>query len=112
MTPSAEKLRAIKRRMREIEADLAKRKSDYFNKGIGSPLKERAALESELADLRLARFDAEDKEASRAARVRGLRSELLRQRLADLGLEHLIAECNAIAEASVPPVDELEATHG
>ena len=39
-------------------------------------------------------------------------SELLRQRLADLGLEHLIAECNAIAEASVPPVDELEATHG
>jgi hypothetical protein len=108
----ADQYQNVRRRILEIVADLAKRKSDYFNHGIESPLRERAALESELADLRLARFDVEDKEASRAARVRGLRGELLRQRLADMGLEHLIAECNEIAEASVPPVDELEATHG
>ena len=83
------------RRILEIVADLAKRKSDYFNHGIESPLRERAALESELADLRLRRYDIEDRLNSREANVRRVRGELLKERLTALGLAHLLDECRA-----------------
>lgn len=103
-------IRKLKRRICEIEADLAKRKSDYFNHGIESPMKERAALESELASLKLVRFDLDNRESARKAEVRKLRGELLKQRLQELGLAHLVAECNEIAEATIPPIEQPEVT--
>jgi hypothetical protein len=108
----ADQLQVVRRRMREIDADLARRKSDFFNKGIEAPMKERAALEAELAELRLRRFDMEDLESKRAAQVRQRRAELLKDRLTALGLVHLIKECNDIAEAEVPPAEYSEASNG
>lgn len=100
----------VRRRIREIEAILARSKSDYFNLGIEKPLKERAALEAEMAELRLKRYDLESLENARGARVRAVRGELMKQRLQDLGLAHVFDECNALAEAQVPPVEHPEAT--
>lgn len=104
----AEQLQNIRRRVREIEAILARSKSDYFNKGIEKPIGERAALEAEMAELRLKRYDIEELDRARAATVRALRGELLKARLTALGLAHLIAECNEAAEAQVPPVEHTE----
>lgn len=112
MGERSQQLQQVRRRIREIDAELARRKSDYYNKGIEAPMKERAALESELADLRLVRLDMEDLEATRAANVRRIRGELMQQRLAELGLQHLFTECNAAAEAQVPLVEHSEVSHG
>lgn len=108
----ADQYQNVRRRILEITADLAKRKSDYFNHGIESPLRERAALESELADLRLRRYDIEDRLNSREANVRRVRGELLKERLTALGLAHLLDECRAEAEAAVPPIEQDEVAHG
>ncbi len=105
----SEPLQSVRRRVREIEAILARSKSDYFNLGIERPMKERAALEAEMAELRLARYDMEDLEAVRASKVRNLRSEILKARLVALGFATLFAECNAAAEAQVPPTEHTEA---
>lgn len=107
----ADQLQNIRRRVREIEAILARSKSDYFNKGIEKPLKERAALEAEMAELRLKRYDMETLDARRASTVRKLRSEILKARLTALGFATLFAECNAEAEAQVPPVEHAEVEH-
>lgn len=101
----AARLLNIRRRIIEIEAILARSKSDYFNKGIETPLKERAALEAEKAELRLMRYDVESLENARQARVRALRGELMAKRLAAMGLQRLYDECHAEAEAAVPPVE-------
>ena len=108
----AEQILNIRRRIREIEAILARSKSDYFNLGIEKPLKARAALEAELADLRLMRFDMEDLERARQSKVRVMRAELLKARLKEMGLLHIFTECNAEAEEAIPPVEHLEVNHG
>lgn len=108
----AQTLLNIRRRVREIEAILARSKSDYFNLGIEKPLKERAALEAEAAELRLMRYDIEFLENARNARVRMVRGELMKKRLADMGLQDLYDACHAEAEATVPPVEQTEVANG
>lgn len=107
----ADQILNVRRRIREIEAILARSKSDYFNLGIEKPLKERAALEAEAAELRLKRFDMEDLEKARQSKVRNMRAELLKARLQEAGLLHIFTECHAEAEAAVPPVEPPEVTH-
>lgn len=107
----ADQLLNVRRRIREIEAILARSKSDYFNKGIETPLKVRAALEAEAAELRLARYDMEDLDKARQSKVRTMRAELLKARLQEMGLLHIFTECNDAAEAAVPPVEQPEASN-
>lgn len=101
-----------KRRILEIELELARRKAEFFNTGIEYPMKERAALEHELAALKLAKYNSEELDRARKARVRSLIGEMMKQRLAELGLSNLHPECKAAAEAEIPPVEHSEVNHG
>lgn len=102
----------VRRRILEIEAELALRKSDFFNKGIEAPMSERTALESELAALKLAKYSNDELERARNARVRTMIGEMMKQRLAEIGLSNLHAECKAAAEAAIPPIEGSEVNHG
>lgn len=93
-------------RIAEIQADLAERKRQYFVDGIERPMAERAALEAELAQLKLAKMHINGKEKARAMQVRQLRGALLKMRLEEHGFAHLIDECNAEAEKQIPPITE------
>ncbi len=100
-------MRPSKARAVQIQLELARIKSDYYSKGIAVPMYVRAALELELAECRAAKYDAEGLVRARHTQVLMVRSELLKKRLADVGMGHLLDDCLAEAEASVPKLEVL-----
>lgn len=91
-------------RIAEITAELAEQKRAYFVDGIERPMSVRVTLEAELANLRLAKIQANTAEKARRTQVLQLRGDLLRQALTEIGQAHLIDQCNAQAESLIPTI--------
>lgn len=92
---------AIKLRIAAIRLELATRKNVYFLDGIQRPMKERTALEVELAGLEFQRMSANLDAKNRLFQVKAKRAELLKQKLIELGLPSLLDECLAEAQAII-----------
>lgn len=105
---SEESLR-LKTRMLELSAVLARMKSDFFNDGIEQPLRVRAKLEAELAELAVKRGAIDQAHFSREARIRERRAVLVKQKLTELGQPSLLDDCLAQArmEIALQEKDEI-----
>jgi hypothetical protein len=97
-------MKTLKARAAMIELELARMKHDFFVKGIQAPLEKRLGLELELKEIRSAKYTDEGLEHARKSQVMQARAVLIKQRLREVGMEHILDECAAEAEASIPPV--------
>jgi len=97
-----ENVRPSKARAAQIEVELAKIRHNFHANGVTTALHIRTGLELELAQMRAAKYTDEGAIHARKTQVLQVRAALIKKRLVEAGLEKLLDECTAEAEASVP----------
>ena len=107
--PSSPEYKRLKLRQLEIVAELARMKAGYFNEGIETPMRIRATLDAELAEIVLAREKLSMLHDARQQLIHTRRNEIVRERLTALGYGTLIEDSTAQARMEIAFAEQSEA---